>query len=185
MRTPSPLPFPRFFSGPFTLLLVLVLGLSLTACNDDDTLTEAEEQAVLESDPIESFGDDVDESENQPDEQSGEQQPAVANGGGFVAGSFADVPVPSSAEPVGGPQDVDGVQTQNYVVTSASPETIMSFYAEELPARGWVERDRQEVGEALRSMWDMDDVSLLVVATDRGDELEEVDLSLQLSTDRT
>ena len=60
----------------------------------------------------------------------------------------------------------------------------MSFYAEELPALGWVERDRQEVGDALRTMWDMDDVSLLVVATDRGDELEEVDLSLQLSTDQ-
>ena len=60
----------------------------------------------------------------------------------------------------------------------------MSFYAEELPALGWFERDRQEVGDALRTMCDMVDVSLLVVATDRGDELEEVDLSLQLSTDQ-
>ena len=184
MRTPSSLPFPRFFSGPLAVLMALVLGLSLTACNDDDdAITEAEEQEVLDSDPSEPFSDDVDDSENQPDEQAGEQQPAIGDDG-FVAGSFADVPVPEGASPVGAPQDVHGVQTQNYVVTAASPTTIMSFYAEELPALGWVERDRQEVGDALRTMWDMDDVSLLVVATDRGDELEEVDLSLQLSTDQ-
>jgi hypothetical protein len=55
----------------------------------------------------------------------------------FGEGAFDDVPVFRGASALQAPTVTDGVVAASYETDTARPETVLRFYAEELPGLGW------------------------------------------------
>ncbi|WP_370324595.1 hypothetical protein [Euzebya sp.] len=161
------------------LALIAVLALSVAGCAADDESGAnpdlAEETAVAETEPV-TGGADV--------------EPGVGLGTP-VPGSFAEIPLPTNADPLSDPSTEDGVTVQTWSVTSSSPPVVLDHFDEVLPEQGWEpgEADATSVqgtepAELAQSTWTRDGQTLLVTAADYdGADSETVQLSLQLTVD--
>jgi hypothetical protein len=93
--------------------------------------------------------------------------------GSFVAGNFADIPVPDGAQPLTDPT-VDGrTTTQSFKVVGSGVEEVLGYYAGRLPQAGWaLQNPPAAVGATdWRSRWV------------HGDETLEVSVSLYNGSD--
>lgn len=153
------------------VILLATLAMLLTACQS------GEEVASGDGPANDALAEELDAL--QPDSVPGEQQPAV--GGGVVQGDFGAIPVPTGARPTGGPATEDQVQTQSYEVTAATPQSLLDYYAEELPPLGWTGGPIEPLGDSSRAVYELDDTRLLIVASPDQRE-RDAELRLQISS---
>lgn len=105
------------------------------------------------------------------------------------AGELAALPLPGGTAPFGAPSQRDGVVTQSFKVTALSPEDVLDFYAEALPAQGWAVATAPVARgtDVWRGEWARNGRLLQVTAspdvddgTDAGDGSPTTQLNLQL-----
>lgn len=112
---------------------------------------------------------------------------AVTGDTAFVPGEFAQIPLPTSAQPYGQAMIEDDVVVQSFRVTASSPQTVISFYEEEMSAIGWEQDQEDSSGETgqdgapsqLRTTFTRDDQTILITATEL--DQDDTQLTLQLS----
>ncbi len=158
------------------VLLVLAMLVGLAAC-DTDTSGEQPELAGEVTQPELGI------------EEAGEAEPAAGTGSGpgaLVDGDFAEIPLPTSAEPLNAATTENDVTVQTFMVTASTVTQTLDYFSEELPALGWAEGSVDTTGntdtgapEQGQSAWTKEGQTLLVSAAEL--EQDDVQVSLQLS----
>jgi hypothetical protein len=86
-------------------------------------------------------------------------------GTALAPGDFANLPKPGSARPVDDPTETKNAITQSFMVTGMGPLGVIGYYAQLLPADGWLPVRVERVGPStMRSYWRRDDERLEVTA---------------------
>lgn len=94
------------------------------------------------------------------------------------------VPLVPRSEPFGRPSAEDGVQTRSYEVDGTTPERIIAFYADALPAEGWtqVEPTNREDTEQRADFVDEDHrLEISAIASDRQASEDDAEGGVQYS----
>lgn len=97
-----------------------------------------------------------------PSDEGTQPAPAVTT---FEQGDFDDLPLPPRSEPVGERSEEDGVVSRSYAVRDTSPERVLAFYSEQLPAAAVVETPQAIGAGTSRGRWLVDGRELTVSAT--------------------
>lgn len=87
----------------------------------------------------------------------------------FQEGAFDELPRYPGSEAVSEPAVEDDVTSQSFTVTTATPERVIRYYADELDRAGWtvVEEPEQLGGEAThRGIWQREGQELVVSTTE-------------------
>ncbi len=103
----------------------------------------------------------------------------------FVEGDFDDVPVFRAATPVQPPSTKDGATTGTYETDTASADTVLQWYEQNLPALGWENVDAvvESSPGVWRGDWVRDGRRLQVVATALVGDATRTQLNLVLLPD--
>ena len=105
----------------------------------------------------------------------------------FVDGDFAQIPLPTTAEPYGDATVEDDVTVQSFEVTATSVNEVIDFYRGALEEQGWVAGQEEATGEQpgsdlpaqIRATWTRDGQTLLITAA--GLDEDDSQMTLQLS----
>ena len=97
-----------------------------------------------------------------PSDEGTQPAPAVTT---FEQGDFANVPLPPRAEPVSNRSEEAGVVARSFAVRDTSPEAVLEFYREQLPATNVVEAPHEIGVNSFRGRWLVDGRELTVSAT--------------------
>ena len=96
----------------------------------------------------------------------------------FEDGRFDNLPQYPRSEPLGPRTEKRGVVARSYKVPGASPEQVLDFYREALPARWSMVSPVEKLGVGtFRADWVGEDYRLRVTATQEGDVLSQDDAS--------
>jgi hypothetical protein len=107
----------------------------------------------------------------------------------FGGGTFDDLPVFRGASTLQPQTETDGVVTASYETETARPETVLRFYEDQLPGRGWevIEPPEATGAEAWRGDWMRDgrrlEVSAVALPTDSATDVTRTQFSLILHPD--
>ncbi len=177
-----------------TLVPLMALGLLLAACTSDETVDGVQPQLGGEVTEPEQGIAEAGEAQLAPgagvadpaDDAAGAPDVDTDGGAVFVDGEFAEIPLPTAAEPFGGAETEDDVTVQSFSVTSSSPNEIIEFMTAELTAIGWTQGQVDSSGDTesgrpdqIAATFIRDDQTLLVTAADIGED--DSQLTLQLS----
>lgn len=106
--------------------------------------------------PAAACSDDADGAGTQP-------APAVST---FEQGEFDDLPRHPRSEPIGPRSEMDGVVTQSFSATGATPEQVISFFTERLQETGWTPAEPAHREDTpTRADFTLDDLRLELTAT--------------------
>ena len=97
-----------------------------------------------------------------PSDEGTQPAPAVTT---FEQGDFDGLPLPPRSEPLGQRNEEDGVVSRSYAVRDTSPELVLEFYSQHLPASAVVEQPHEIGVGTLRGRWLLDGRELTVSAT--------------------
>ena len=97
-----------------------------------------------------------------PSDEGTQPAPAVTT---FEQGDFEDLPLPPRSEPVGERSEEAGVVSRSYAVRDTSPERVLAFYSEQLPAPAVLEPPHDIGAGTFRGRWLLDGRELTVSAT--------------------
>lgn len=97
-----------------------------------------------------------------PSDEGTQPAPAVTT---FGQGDFEGLPLPPRSEPLGQRSEQDGVVSRSYAVRDTSPELVLEFYSQRLPASAVVEQPHEIGVGTLRGRWLLDGRELTVSAT--------------------
>ncbi len=126
---------------PTFAFFVVAGALAMSACGDDAPGTTG--------------GDD--------DQSAAVPAPGVTS---FTDGDFDGIPIPRGATEATTRTERDGAVSQSFTATSTSPQQIMDFFTDQLPALGWetVEEVRSTGTDSLAAAWVRDDERVEVSA---------------------
>jgi hypothetical protein len=80
-------------------------------------------------------------------------------------GELTGLPTPGGAAPFGPPAEKGNAVTQSFKVTGLAPGDVLAFYADALPAQGWiVSTPTGGTGDVWRGQWARRDLILQVTA---------------------
>lgn len=158
-------------------LLALVMVVGLAACDTDTSSGEQPELAGEVTQPELGI------------EEAGEAEPAAGTGSGpgaLIDGDFAEIPLPTSAEPMNEATTENDVTVQTFMVTASTVTQTLDYFAGELPSLGWEEGSVDTSGNTdtgapaqAQSAWIKEGQTLLISAAEL--EQDDVQVSLQLS----
>ncbi len=97
-----------------------------------------------------------------PSDEGTQPAPAVTT---FGQGDFENLPLPPRSEPLGERSEEDGVVARSYAVRDTSPERVLAFYSQQLPAPAVVEPPHDIGAGTFRGRWLLDGRELTVSAT--------------------
>jgi hypothetical protein len=98
-----------------------------------------------------------------------ENVPAGPGGSAPESVAFDGLPMAPASQVVGARTDTGVVVTQSFVTTELDAHQVLTFYAEQLPTRGWSPQQEPAEGDAgvWRGTWTKDGFSLEVTAEPR------------------
>ena len=92
-------------------------------------------------------------------------QPGPGNVTRLEPGELTALPKPGGAAPFGPPAETGTAVTQSFKVTGLAPGDVLGFYADALPAQGWVvSTPSSGTGDVWRGQWARGDRVLQVTA---------------------